>query len=96
MADRDMPEEVFRFAVHDQFHDLPGQMLGNERGVFEMSLIDKFRDSETGDCFADTTRLVKRILILRTCRAKVLCQHSISNITLARALPSTSVLPPRG
>jgi hypothetical protein len=40
MADREMLEEVFRFAVHDQVHDLLGQMVRNECGVLEMSLVD--------------------------------------------------------
>jgi hypothetical protein len=70
MADREMSEEVFCLAVHDQVHDLLGQMVRNERGVLEMSMVDEPRNSETGDRFADTASLVERIMIFRTCRAK--------------------------
>jgi hypothetical protein len=70
MADREMSEEVFCLAVHDQVHDLLGQMIRNERGVFEMPLINELCDSETGDRFADAASLVERIIIFRTCRAK--------------------------
>ena len=67
-------------------------MIRDERGVFEMSLINEFRNSETGDRFADTASLVKCVSVLRTCRAKSSSQHGISDITLARGLLSTVIL----
>lgn len=88
-----MSEEVFCLAVHNQIHDLLGQILRDERGVFEVALIDKSGHGEAGDRFADATRLVKRVLILGTCRVKKgSSQHSISDVTWSRGLASTSVL----
>jgi hypothetical protein len=58
MADREMPEEVFRLAVHNQVHDLLGQIICDEGGVFETSLINELRNRETGDRFADAASLI--------------------------------------